>query len=176
MFVDESGFLLIPTRRRTWGLRGQTPIVRYSYKHDRISALAALSVSAQRKRMGLYVRFQQCNFRAQHVAVFLRQLLHHLRGTVVLLWDNGPIHKGPVLRSLRSQYPRLHVEFLPGYAPELNPVEFIWQEFKGHSANRLLLDKQDIRRHLHASTRRVRRSQARLRGFVLASELPSPPW
>ena len=152
------------------------PIVRYSYRHDRISALAALSVSARRKRMGLYVRFQQDNFHAVHVANFLRQLLHHLRGPVVLLWDRGSIHKGPRLARLRKDYPRLHVEWFPGYAPELNPVEFIWGDFKRRSANRLLLNKQDIRRHLHGSTRRVRRSQDRLRAFVLASGLPSPPW
>lgn len=174
--MDESGFLLIPTRRRTWGLRGHVPIVRYSYKHDRISALAALSVSAHRKRMGLYVRFQQDNFHAGDVANFLRQLLHHLRGPLVLLWDHGTIHKGPKLAKLREDYPRLHVEWFPGYAPELNPVEFIWTDFKGHSANKLLLNKQDIRVHLHGSTRRVRRSQDRLRAFVLASDLPSPPW
>lgn len=152
------------------------PIVRYSYKHDRISALAALSLSAHRKRMGLYVRFQQENFHAGDVARFVRQLLHHLRGQIILLWDQGRIHKGPLFANLREDFPRLRTEWFPGYAPELNPVEFIWGDYKGHSANRLLLKKQDIRNHLHGSTRRVRRSQDRLRAFVLASDLPSPPW
>jgi len=175
-FLDESGFLLIPTRRRTWGRRGHVPIVRYSYKHDRISALAALSVSAHRKHMGLYVRFRQENFHAIDVARFLRQLLRHLRGPVILLWDHGRIHQGPLFAKLRKDYPRFHDEWFPGYAPELNPVEFIWGDYKGRSANKLLLTKQNIRNHLHGSTRRVRRSQDRLRAFVLASDLPSPPW
>jgi transposase len=175
-FLDESGFLLIPTRRRTWAPQGRTPIIRYSYKHDRISALATLTVSARRKRMGLYVRFQPDNFHACEVANFLRQLLRHLRGPVILLWDQGKIHKGPLFAQLRADYPRFHTEWFPGYAPELNPVEFIWSDFKGHSANKLLLTKQDIRDHLRGSTRRVRRSQDRLRAFVLASELPSALW
>lgn len=176
VFLDESGFLLIPTRRRTWGPRGRTPILRYSYRHDRISALAALSVSARRRHVGLYVRFQQQNFKADHVARFLRALLRHLRGPVVLLWDRGLIHKGPAVAELRRACPRLHVEWFPGYAPELNPVEQIWKDFKGHDANGLPLDKQDLRRSLHANTRRVRRSQEKLRSFIRSSDLPSPPW
>jgi transposase len=168
--------LLIPTRRRTWGPRGQTPIIRYSYKHDRISALATLTVSSVRKHMGLYVRFQQDNFRGLHVAAFLRQLLHHLRGNVILLWDQGRHHKGPHLARLRQDYPRLHIEWFPGYAPELNPAEQIWNDFKGHTANSLPRNRKDIRNKLHANTRRVRRSQAKLRSFILSSDLPSPPW
>ena len=94
----------------------------------------------------------------------------------MLLWDQASIHKGPFVAELRRQYPRLHVESFPGYTPELNPTEHVWNDFKGHDANSLPLNKQDIRQKLHANTRRVRRSQAKLRSFILASELPSPPW
>jgi len=110
------------------------------------------------------------------VAAFLRQLLRHLRGHVILLWDRGRIHKGPHLARLRQDYPRLHIEWFPGYAPELNPVEQVWHDFKGHTANGLPRNRQDIRNNLHANTRRVRRSQDKLRSFILASDLPSPPW
>lgn len=120
------------------------------------------------------MRFSQENFKAYAVADFLRTLLGHLRGHVVLLWDRSPIHKGPVFAALRQRYPRLHVEWFPGYAPELNPVEWVWGDFKRHDANGLPLDKQDIRQNLHANTRRVRRSQDKLQSFILASGLPSP--
>jgi len=168
--------MLIPTRRRTWNPRGHTPIVRYNYKHDRISAIAALTVAARRARMGLYVQFRQDNFNAVQVAGFLRMLLKHLRGNVILLWDGGQIHKGPAINALRNAFPRLHLERFPGYAPELNPVEQVWNDFKQHTGNSLLRDKQDIRLSLHGSTRRVRRSPDKLRSFVLASDLPSAPW
>ena len=150
--------------------------MRYNYKHDRISALAALSVSAVRKRMGPYLRFQSRNFCAEDVAAFLPLLLRHLRGPVILLWDNGRIHKGPFIARLLKEYSRLHIEWFPGYAPELNPVEQIWNDFKGHTANSLFRDKQHLRVTLHNNTRRVCRSQDKLRSFVLASDLPSPPW
>jgi len=148
--------------------------VPYLYKHDRISALAVLTVSPIRRHVGLYARFQQDNFKAVHVAPFLRHLLRHLPGPVILLWDQGQIHKGPAIRQMLSDYPRLRTEQFPKYAPELNPTEQVWNEFKGHTANSLPLDKQDIRNSLHANTRRVRRSQDKLRSLILASELPSP--
>jgi transposase len=126
--------------------------------------------------MGLYVQFRQDNFTAIQVAKFLRHLLRHLRGPVILLWDGGQIHKGPHSNAVRDAYPRLHLERFPGYAPDLNPAEQIWNDFKRHTANSLLRNKQDIRLTLHASTRRVRRSGDKLRSFVLSSDLPSAPW
>ena len=125
--------------------------------------------------MGFYVCLQPANFTAMHVAAFLRGLLRHLRGHVILLWDQGAIHKGPAIAAVERAYPRLHLEEFPAYAPELNPVEQLWNDFKGHTANSLPRDPRDIRRSLQANTRRVRHSQAKLRSFILASELPSPP-
>jgi len=168
--------MLIPTRRRTWNPRGHTPIVRYNYKHDRISAIAALTVAARRARLGLYLQLRQDNFKAVQVAKFLRLLLAHRRGHVILLWDGGQIHKGPAINAVRDAFPRLHLERFPAYAPELNPVEQVWNDFKRHTGNSLLRDKQDIRLSLHGSARRVRRNPDRLRSFVLASDLPSAPW
>lgn len=122
------------------------------------------------------MRFEQTNFSAPCVAIFLRMLMRHLRGHVVVVWDQGNIHKGPFIQEIKRRYPRLHIEYFPGYSPDLNPVEYVWGDFKGHDANGLPLTKKDIRRNLHADARRVRRSQRKLRSFVLASELPSPPW
>jgi transposase len=131
-------------------------------------------VSPKRQQLGLYVAFQPANFTAMHVAAFLRGLLRHLRGDVVLLWDQGSIHHGPAIAEVQRAYPRLHIEEFPAYAPELNPVEQLWNDFKGHTANSLPRDTRDIRRSLRANTRRVRHSQAKLRSLILASELPSP--
>lgn len=166
--------MLIPTRRRTWGPEGQTPTIPYSYKHDRISALAVLTLSPIRHHIGLYARFQQDNFKAVHVAPFLRQLLCHMPGPVILLWDRGQIHKGPLIERVLLDNPRLRTEFFPKYAPELNPAEQVWNDFKGHTANSLPLDKRDIRNSLHANKRRVCRSQDKLRSLILSSKLPMP--
>jgi putative transposase len=125
--------------------------------------------------MGLYICFQPANFTAHDVATFLRGLLRHVRGPIILLWDRGSIHKGPAIEEIKRAHPRLHLEEFPAYAPELNPVEQRWNDFKGHTANSLHRDTRELRRRLQAHTRRVRRSQAKLRSLILASDLPSPP-
>jgi hypothetical protein len=56
-----------------------------------------------------------------------------------------------------------------------NAAEQVWNDFKRHTATSLLRDTRDLRRRLEANTRRVQRSQAKLRSFMLASKLPSPP-
>jgi transposase len=109
------------------------------------------------------------------VAEFLRVLWRHLRGHVILLWDHGRMHRGPAIEAVCQAYPRLHLEEFPAYAPELNPTEQVWNDFKGHTANSLLRDTRQICRSLQANIRRVRRSQDKLRSFILASKLPSPP-
>jgi putative transposase len=149
--------------------------VPYNDNPDRLSALAALTVSPKRQHMGLYLRFQPRNFQAIDVADFLRALLRHLRGHIILLWDRGSIHRGAAIEAVQQAHPRLQVEEFPAYAPELNPVEQIWNDFKGHTANSLLQDRRHLYRSLQANSRRVRRSQEQLRSFILASTLPSPP-
>lgn len=164
----------MPTRRRTWAPVGQTPVIPYNYRHDRLSTLGTLTVSPKRQHLGLYLRFQAGSVKGVHVADFLRTLLRQLRGHVILLWDRARMHRGRAIEAVRQAYPRLHVEEFPAYAPELNPTEQLWNDWKGHTANSLLQDLRDLRRRLYANTRRVRRSQQKLRSFLLASKLPSP--
>jgi hypothetical protein len=112
----------------------------YTYNHGRISALATLTVSPRRQHLGWYLCFQPANFTASHVATFLRGRLHHLRGHVLLLWARGSIHKGPASEEIQRAYPRLQLAEFPAYAPELNPVEQLWNDFRGHTANSLHRD------------------------------------
>jgi putative transposase len=157
-------------------VKGHSPFVRYNYRHEKISAIAALSVTTTRARVSLHAQFKQDNFKSPDVAKFLRKLLRTLPGHIFLIWDGGRIHKGPFINEIKARFPRLHVERFPGYAPELNPVEQVWNDFKKKSANSIPRNKQDIRIMLHDNLRRVQKSPARLRAFILASELPSPPW
>ncbi len=87
--------MLIPSVHKTWAPRGQTPIIRHRYQRDKISVISGLSVSPVRQRLGLYWRFLvKKNFTHPDALEFLRHLLHHLRGPVIVLWDKGRIHKG----------------------------------------------------------------------------------
>ena len=84
VFIDESGFLLIPNVLRTWAPRGQTPIHRHRYRRDKISVIAGISVSPRRQRLGLYYRLCLCNIGQLETCEFLRHLLRHLRGPIIV--------------------------------------------------------------------------------------------
>jgi len=171
-FLDESGFMLTPTVRRTRAPRGQTPILYHRYGHEEISAISAVSVSPLRERLGLYCHLHFNNISHLEVVAFLRLLLQHLRGNIILIWDGGPIHKGPALNQLLSRNPRLHVERFPAYAPELNPDEQVWNHLKARLANGSPLSTEELMHDLSAALRRARRSPALLRGFIRESDLP----
>jgi transposase len=172
VFVDESGFLLIPTVRRTWAPRGRTPLLRHRQRRDRISVISGLTLSPRRRRYGLYFLLSPQNIRHPEVCRFVRDLLRHLRGAVIVIWDNGAIHGGEAIRALQARYPRLHLYRFPGYAPELNPDEGVWQIAKRALANGRPDSQRELFRHLRSQLRRIRRSQSLLRGCVRGSDLP----
>jgi transposase len=173
VFLDESGFLTVPNVRRTWAPRGQTPILRCAGHWEKISAISAVAVSPKRQRLALYARFHlQKNIRSPEVVAFLRQLFRHLRGQIVLLWDGGNHHKGPEVREFLRRHPRLHTHRFPGYAPELNPDEFVWNHLKGAVANSNPRDLQHLKQLLRSPLQRLRRSQRLLRSCIHASDLP----
>jgi len=174
VFLDECGFLLIPNVRRTWAPRGHTPIIRHRYRRDKVSAISAVTVSARRRRCGLYIHFYPgSNLTHIEVAVFLRALLRQLRGHVIVLWDGGSIHKGPDVRALLTRCPRLHVEPFPGYAPDLNPDEFVWTHFKATLANGRPDNLDELMAALGRITKKAQKRPELLRSFITASELPA---
>lgn len=172
VFADESGFLLIPTVAKTWGPIGQTPLLRHRTKRDKVSAISAISVSPRRQRLGLYFRLHPNNFTQVLVCDFIRDLLRHLRGPVVLLLDNSSIHHGAPLRDLRRRYPRLTVEYFPGYAPELNPDEGIWAWSKKALANARPDNLTELTLQVKRTLHKTRRRSDLLRAAITHSELP----
>lgn len=170
--MDESGFLLIPTVRRTWAPKGQTPLLYHLYKQDRISAISALAVSPKRRRVALYLQCRTHNLTGLDVRAFLKHLLKHLRGPVVLLWDQGSIHRRKEVRHFLCQHPRLHVHAFPAYAPELNPAEYVWNQADQALSNGAPEDLAELHRRLRSAVRRIRGSQKLLWSCIYASDLP----
>jgi hypothetical protein len=128
VFLDESGFMLTPTVRRTLAPRGQTPILRSWDRHDRIPAISAVTVSPKRRRLGLYFRLlpDDQNAHGEDIVAFLKQLKRHLPGPLTILWDRSQIHdRSKVVRADLGKHPEVVTETLPGYAPETNPDELV---------------------------------------------------
>ena len=174
VFADESGFLLAPLVARTWAPQGCTPLQRHRQgRRDKISVISGISVSPQRQHLGLYYLLYFDNIGQEEVCRFLRELLRHLHGSVIVLLDNSSTHHGGPLAKLLRRHPRLHIEHFPAYAPELNPDEGVWSLAKRELANGCPLDVDELMHDIIASINGLRTSPEKLRGCILQSDLPN---
>ena len=105
--------------------------------------------------------------------MFLRELLRHVRGRVIVLLDNSSTHQGEPLRRLLRQHSRLHIEHFPSYAPELNPDEGVWSLAKRALANSCPNDMEELVEDVIGSINGIRSSTQKLRGCILQSGLPA---
>jgi len=170
VFLDESGFFLLASVRRTWGPQGQTPILPAWDRRDRISVISAITVSPVRQRLGLCFRLlpTNCNAKATDVVEFLRTLKGTLRGPLTILWDRHGIHrKAGVVQAYLAQHPEIVAEDFPGYAPDLNPDEQVWNWTKrGPLANRAADDAEVLFDHLIESLTDLQQRPDLLSAFV----------
>ena len=106
------------------------------------------------------------------VRAFLRALLRHLRGAVVLLWDRGTIHTRQEVQAYLEAHPRVSPYAFPPYAPELNPAEHIWNRADAALANGAPQGVDQRQGRLRQAIRKLRGSQQRLWSCIYASNLP----
>jgi putative transposase len=169
--------LLSPLVRRSYAPRGQTPILSVKGgKHEKVSVIAGLSLSPRAHQLGLYFHsYPNWHINNEGAAYFLRDLLRHLRGQVIVVWDNGPMHKGPPIRQVLADYPRLTLEWLPPYAPELNPVECLWNHIKySELANFTTEDADTLDNVVIDLLLDAKHNPERLRSFYAATPLRLP--
>lgn len=175
IFLDESGFLLAPLVRRSWALRGRGTVLEQrtrQYRH--VSALAALCVSPDRDEVRLYFRlYAHRSIRTPEVLAFLGELRRVLPGPRLVLWDRLGAHRSRAVQALARTDPGLMLEYFPPYAPELNPVEYLWSYLKLNPlANRAPADVDNLHRLARNGARSVQRRSGLLRSFVAHSPLP----
>jgi transposase len=142
VFWDESGASLLPVTRRTWAPRGVTPVIRHHFKWKRCSMAAALCYGSRGGGAQLAFHYQVGAYDTDSLIGALEQLRRTLGGQkATLLWDGLPAHRSLAMVAwLRRQRSWLVVEPLPGYAPELNPVEGLWANLKGVELANLAAD------------------------------------
>jgi transposase len=150
----------------------QTPVVRTSLNHhQRPYLFGAILVPYRKKRLRLTIRSYTNPLSGTHVIAFLKQLLQTIPGEIVLLWDNHPIHLRKLVAEFIDQEPRLHVEWFPTCAPELNRAKFIWAQRKEHTASTSPRDIPELRGIVLTGIAKIRRSQSRLQACLSASDL-----
>lgn len=127
VFLDESGYMLTPTVRRTWAPRGSKPLLRCWDRRDRLSAISGITVSPKAARLNLRFALLPHNVHGEDVVDFLRQLKKQIRGPLTVLWDGSQVHRrSKVVQAYLAEHPEIVTEDLPAYAPELNPDELVW--------------------------------------------------
>jgi transposase len=101
--------------------------LRVPLTHDHLSAISAITLDGH-----LYMMVQTGSFKGATIVRFLRYLLRHIPGKLLIIWDGLPAHRGQEVKAFLAQgaAKRLYLEQLPGYAPDLNPDEVIWRYLK----------------------------------------------
>jgi len=132
--------------------------------HDHLSAISALTQEGR-----LLLTVQERPFRGPDIVRFLQHLLRHLPGKLLIIWDGAPIHRAQVVKDFLAAgaAARLQLERLPGYAPELNPDEGIWQHLKHVELRNLCCDDlAELRGELRLAVQRLRRKRRVLQGCI----------
>ena len=166
---------MAPTVRRARAPRGKTPVIERRAAHrEEVSAIAAPSPAPHRNRLGMDFQARPKGyFDGVGVAGFLRELSRHRRGKVVVIWDNGNMHKGEPIRAVLRDFDRLTLERLPPYAPDLDPVEWLWGDLRyGEMANFAPRDAVHLDGVVTGHLESIRRKPERMRGFYAGAKIP----
>ena len=175
LLIDESGFFLNPLVRRTWAMKGRTPkLMGFGRHRHKVSTITAIAVTPKGRRIRLFWHTNAEHYiDAAGVVAFLRTLLKQLSGRVIVVWDGGSNHKGPLMRELLAQHKRLHLERLPAYAPDLNPVEMIWSYLKyGLMANFVPRDVHEVDEVVQGHLQKLGKNPKLIRALWTGSRLP----
>jgi len=164
VFVDESGFYLLPMVVRTYAPCGCTPILKEFLSHDHLSTIAAVTPQGR-----LFLKTYTHSITSGEVVAFLRQLQRLIPGRLLAIWDGNPTHRSKVIKAYLSggAGQRIHLEQLPGYAPELNPTEWVWSYLKVADLANIACDTlPELAALIHRAKKRLQRQPALIQAFI----------
>ena len=164
-FWDESGFRADAVHGKTWGMRGHTPIVELPGNRQSISAASAVNA----KGAFWFVTYKG-GMTAELFVALLKHIMRRRRKPLFLVLDSLPAHKAKLVRDyVESTNGKLELHFLPGYAPELNPDELVWNYVKRTgTAKSPLAFGELLQDRIDADLQAVRADPALVRSFFRA--------
>jgi transposase len=164
-FWDESGFRADTVHGKTWGVRGQTPVVQRPGQRQSISAASAVTAQG-----AFWFCVYEGGLNGELFVELLKKMMRRRRKSVHLILDSLPAHK----RSIVSEYVastegRLTLHFLPGYAPDLNPDELVWSHIKRTGTARRPLQKgEKLREKVAEQLEKLQQLPSLIRSFFKA--------
>jgi transposase len=164
-FWDESGFRADAVHGKTWGKKGETPVVERPGQRQSISAASAVNA-----RGGFWYCTYQGGLNAELFIKLLRQMMRHRMKPVHLVLDGLPAHKTALVKTyVASTNGKLTLHFLPGYAPELNPDELVWSHVKRTGVARTPLRRgETLHEKIEAQLSAMKRMPQLIRSFFKA--------
>ncbi|WP_189010802.1 IS630 family transposase [Deinococcus malanensis] len=152
VYLDEVGFAMKGVRKRTWSTRGVTPLVTLPANWEKLSTIGAITTEGQ-----FFQNTKKGSIRSGDVIRFFQHLLRHMEGEVVVVLDNAGIHRAKAVQAFVAVHERLSLEYLPPYAPELNPIELVWAYIKRNVlGNFCARSIEDLKEKLAGAWQRVR--------------------
>lgn len=164
-FWDESGFRADAVHGKTWGRRGETPVVHRPGQRQSMSAASAVQA-----RGAFWFCTYQGALNAELFIELLKKMMRHRKRPVHLVVDSLPAHKKALVKDyVQSTMGRLTLHFLPGYAPDLNPDELVWSHVKRTgTARRPLQQGEKLQERIAAELLAVQRNRPLVRSFFRA--------
>lgn len=165
-FLDEAGVRSDQVLGRTWGAKGKTPEVPTSGQRQSINAISAVNARGAFWYEVYAGRFNATRFKEEFLTSFMRGR----RRPVFLVVDGHPAHRAKIIASYVKQLKgRLELHFLPGYAPELNPDEFVWNDVKREGTSKKPLKRNEsLRERVEGDLATIKRRPALVRSFFRA--------
>jgi transposase len=152
----------LPGAVRTYAPRGQTPTLRLPLSRDHLSVISGITPAGR-----LLMLVRERAYKSPDVVRFLKHLLRQIPGELLVIWDGSPIHRGQPIKDFLAQggAKRIRLEQLPGYAPDLNPDEGIWNYLKRVELRNVCCQSlQHLRGELRRATARLRHKRHVIRG------------
>jgi transposase len=164
VWVDEAGFYLLGGVVHTYAPRGQTTVLRVPRQRDHLSVISGITPAGR-----LLVRIQERAFKGPHIVRFLKHLRVHLGDKLLVIWDGLPAHANDAVKRYLAGAAgeQIQVEQLPGYAPDLNPDEGVWDQLKYIELHNVTCYNQaELRYQLRRAIARLQHKPALIRRFI----------
>jgi transposase len=162
VFVDESGFYLLPAVVKTYAPKGRTPILDEWQTRDHLSVMGGVTAEGK-----VYSLVRPKSLDGLHTIEFLVHLGRLGADRLLVIWDGSPIHRRAEVKAfLEEAGDAIHLESLPPYAPDLNPVEWLWRHLKEVEMRNLACgDLEELHLELHLALGRVRQKSCLIGSF-----------
>lgn len=172
VFVDEAGFYLLPSVVKTYAPRGQTPVLDEWQTRDHLSVMGGVTLTGN-----VYTLVRPQCLNGLHTIAFLTHLQRQIKARLLVIWDGSPIHRRAEVKAFVAAQSGngIHVEALPAYAPDLNPVEWLWQHIKNEELSNLTcLDLEELNQEFYLALGRVRQTSGLVHSFFEAALIEPP--